>query len=157
MLRWLNTKVKYDGSRVIRSQGSRRRVSTQKKAHNIQYPLTIISLKHTSKSDEISRWTFALLAFRWKHYMPFVSPTYAMVIAYRVVFDFIALKYFTKGRNDDSPLNGMMSLFLLIPHFSVQPHHWIPEQAQSIKFYSQQLMHFLIQPCISLSSYIKIT
>ena len=26
-----------------------------------------------------------------------------------------------------------------------------------IKFYSHQLMHFLIQPCISLLSYIKIT
>ena len=28
---------------------------------------------------------------------------------------------------------------------------------KNIKFYSHQLMHFLMQPCISLLSYIKIT
>ena len=31
------------------------------------------------------------------------------------------------------------------------------KSAAAFKFYSHQLMHFLIQPCISLLSYIKIT
>ena len=41
---------------------------------------------------------------------------------------------------------------------SVKPHLITPaELSDHVKFYSHQLMHFFIQLCISLLSYIKIT
>ena len=48
-------------------------------------------------------------------------------------------------------------LLLMMMIMIIVDGNYADELFRMVKFYSHQLMHFLIQPCISLLSYIKIT